>query len=165
MTEIIIIAGIAQNKVIGNKGQLPWHIGEDLKHFKEMTLGHPVIMGRKTFEEVIDKLGKTLPGRTNIVISRSLQDSEHGAIIVRSVEEAIEEAKKYGETIYIIGGKNIYEQTLDLADKLEITEVYKDFEGDVLFPEVNEAQWKEIAREDKHSGDTKFSFVTYERVR
>jgi len=164
MVEIIIIAGIAQNKVIGNKGQLPWHISEDLKHFKDLTLGNPVIMGRKTYEEIINKLGKPLPGRTNIVIT-SQHIPGNGILVVHSVRDAIEEAKKYGEKIYIIGGRNIYEQTLELADKLEITEVYKDFEGDVLFPDVNEAQWKEIKREDNNSGETKLSFVTYERIR
>jgi dihydrofolate reductase len=164
VTQIIIIAGIAQNKVIGNKGQLPWHISEDLKHFKDLTLGHPVIMGRVTHEEILSKLGKPLPGRTNIVISRSNIPSE-GILVVHSVRDAIEEAKKYGDKIYIIGGRNIYEQTIDLADKLEITEVYKNFDGDVLFPNVHEEDWREIAREDKNAQGMKFSFVTYEKVR
>jgi dihydrofolate reductase len=161
MSEIIIISGVAKNGVIGNKGKLPWHISEDLKRFKDLTLGSPVVMGRKTYESIVQILGKPLPGRRNIVLSKSMKSDEHGTEFFAHVKDALEEAKNYGSKIFVIGGQKIYEQMLEVADRMEITEVKKEFEGDSFFPKVNWGEWKETCREDK--GD--FSFVSYERVR
>lgn len=162
MTEIIIIAAVAENGVIGRQGKLPWHIPEDMKRFKQLTIGHPVIMGRKTFES----LGKPLSGRKNIVITSQknyMPIQSAGAafssdiIVVHSLEEAIKKCS--GGKAFIIGGQSVFEEALPLADRLEITEVHRSVDGDVFFPEIS-GEWKETARED-HDG---FSFVTYLRV-
>jgi len=163
--EIVIIGAVAQNRVIGNKGKIPWHISEDLKHFKRVTLNHPVIMGRVTYEEIINVLGKPLPERVNIVISRTLDKNKDDIVITNSVEEAIEEAKKHSDRVYVIGGQKIYEQTIALADRLEITKVHQDFEGDAFFPEIHMEEWKEVAKEDKENDGIKYSFVSYERIK
>lgn len=164
MTEIILIAGVAANKVIGKQGELPWHIKEDLQRFKNLTLNHPIIMGRKTYEEIIKTLGNPLPERTNIVLTRDANFGvAEGVIKVRSVDEAIAKASEFGDKIFVIGGQQIYEQTIDKADKLEITKIHKDYEGDTFFPEINMEKWKEVNREDKQGRDFGFSFVTYQK--
>ena len=131
---INLIAAVAENNVIGKDNQLIWHISNDLKRFKRLTLNHPIIMGRKTFES----FGKPLPKRIHIVISRSPKENTEEVKWVKSVEEAISEAKKLDEEIYIIGGGTIYEQSIDLADTLEITRVHQNFEGDTFFPAIPE---------------------------
>lgn len=161
--EIILIAGIAQNNVIGNKGMLPWNIKEDLQHFKELTTGHPVIMGRVTYLSILEYLNKPLPNRTNIVLSDKVEDKKPGFIFANSIESALEEAKKYSDKVYIMGGQSIYKQFMPLATKLEITKIHKNYEGDAFFPEINESDWLEKKREDKESSENKFSFITYER--
>lgn len=159
---INIIVAKAENNVIGNKNQLIWHLPNDLKRFKQLTTGHPIIMGRKTFESI----GKPLPNRTNIVITRNTVWTAEGIVTVHSLEDAIQLASRADSEIFIIGGGNIYEQALDLADKLEVTEVHQDFEGDAHFPEIDLNQWQETFRE-KHPADEKhsieYSFVTYIR--
>ncbi len=155
---IILIASVSENNVIGNKGNLPWHISDDLKRFKQLTLNHPVIMGRKTFESILKVFGKPLPGRTNIVVTRDKNYQSPGCIIKNSIEEGIKEAKKLDKDIYIIGGQNIYEQSIDFADRLEITKIHKNYEGDAFFPKIGK-EWKETKREDKDG----FSFITYQR--
>ncbi len=156
---ITIIAGIAQNNIIGNKGELPWHIPEDLKRFKELTLNKPVIMGRKTYESIVKKLGKPLPQRVNIVVtSQEDYPVSEGVVTAKNIYEAIESAKNYGDSIYIIGGQNVYEQTLKLADKLEITQINKEYEGDSFFPKISN-EWKKVKSEQKEG----FSFDTYQR--
>lgn len=164
-TEVIIVAGVARNRVIGNKGELPWHISEDLKRFKDLTLGNPVIMGRVTYLSILKYLGKPLPGRTNIVLTEYPADEKEGFIFCRSVDEALSEAKKHGSKIYIIGGASVYGQFMDRADKLELTEIDKEFEGDTFFPNVDRTVWNEIRREDKQGENFGFSFVTYKRKR
>ena len=149
--ELILIAAISENYVIGNNGRIPWKIPEDMKRFKELTIGHAVIMGRKTYESI----GKPLPKRTNIVVTRS--DLAHeGIVVCHSIDEAIKQCT--GQT-YIIGGQQIYEQTINLANKLEITKVHQQFPGDAFFPLIDENAWKEIARTDQQG----YSFVTYSR--
>ena len=160
---LTIIVAKAENNVIGNENQLIWHLPNDLKHFKNLTSGHPIIMGRKTFESI----GKPLPNRTNIVITRNSNWNADGVLTANSLEEAIEKAKELDPEVFIIGGGNIYEQAMDWADALEVTEVHHSFEGDTKFPEIDLSVWKETSRE-KFGKDEKhlfeYSFVRYERI-
>ena len=159
-----LIVAMAENRVIGRNNDLPWKIPEDLKHFKALTMGKPIIMGRKTFESI----GRPLPGRTNIVITRNDDWDAEGVNIVDTVEAAIDEAAEEGaEEAMIIGGAAIYEQTLDLADRIYLTEVMDEFEGDTFFPDLDEGQWGEVERqgpfetEDGHA----FAFVTLDAIK
>jgi len=161
--EVIIIAGIANNNIIGKGNKLPWHIAEDLKHFKDLTFGNPVIMGRATYLSILDYLRKPLDGRTNIVLSDVPIDKKEGFIFCPSIDEAIKEAGKHGNKIFIIGGASVYKQMIDRADKLEITHIHKDFEGDIYFPEINPAKWEIVKKDDKKGKNFEFSFVTYGR--
>lgn len=160
--KISIIAAVSKNNVIGKKGSgLLWHLPMDLKHFKEITLGHHMLMGRKTFETI----GKALPGRTNIVLSSDASIKAPDIYVFKTIDEAIEFAEKRNETeLMIIGGGKIYEQFLPIADKLYITEVKKRFGGDVVFPEINKNEWKEVSREKHKDGDIAFNFVVFERI-
>ena len=160
---INVIVAKASNNVIGAKNELIWHLPNDLKHFKNLTSGHPIIMGRKTFES----LGRPLPNRTNIVITRDKNWQAENVEKEFSLEKAIESAKKINEDIYIIGGGNIYKQAMEFADVLYITEVHHEFEGDTYFPEIDEEIWEEVDREnfmkdEKHS--YAYSYVTYKRI-
>ncbi|MDO4224403.1 MAG: dihydrofolate reductase [Bergeyella zoohelcum] len=159
-----IVVAIGQNNEIGNDNQLLWHLPKDLKHFKELTSGNPVIMGRKTYESI----GKPLPNRTNIVVSRKNDWFEEGILIVGSLKEALKFAKKISEDIFIIGGGNIYEQTIDIADKLEVTLVEHTFPADTFFPKINESIWQKtneifIEKDEKNEYDMRFQ--TFERVK
>lgn len=159
---IHLVVAKSDNNVIGHDNQLIWHLPNDLKHFKEITTGHPIIMGRKTFESI----GRPLPNRTNIIITRNKNYSVENAKVVHSLNEALELAKEIDENIFILGGGKIYEQAIDFADILEVTEVHENFEGDTYFPEIDLNVWKEISR-IKHHKDEKnkfdYSFVRYER--
>jgi dihydrofolate reductase len=162
MTTIVVAMG--EKNEIGFENQLLWHLPKDLKHFKEITSGHPVIMGRKTYESI----GKPLPNRTNIVISRKNDWFEEGILIVGSIKEAIKFAKKIDEEIFIIGGGKIYEQTMDLVDKLEITLVKADLEADTFFPKIDSKIWKktdEIFHEQDEKNQYDFCFQTYEKIK
>lgn len=159
---ITIIAAIGKNNELGKDNQLLWHLPEDLKYFKKMTLEHPIIMGRKTYES----LGKPLPNRTNIVVSRKEDWFEEGILIVPSIKDAIKHAKKINEQIFIIGGGNIYEQTIDLADCLKITQVDFQTKADAFFPKIDENIWQKTdeihhPKDEKNAYD--FSFQTWER--
>ena len=161
MTTIVVAMG--RNREIGKENQLLWHLPKDLKHFKEITSNHPIIMGRKTYESI----GKPLPNRTNIVISRKTDWFEEGILIVGSIKEAIKFAKKIDENIFIIGGGNIYEQTIDLADQLEITWVDATLEADTYFPKIDEKIWRktdEICHEKDEKNQFNFCFQTFERI-
>jgi len=152
-----IIAAIDQEKAIGKNGEIPWHIPEDLKHFKEKTTGHPVIMGRKTFESLpVDY--RPLPERTNIVLTRSDMDKE-GVEIAKSFQKAYRIARDHGEEAFIIGGASVYEQALPQADRMILTEVKKEVDGDTFFPEFDREEWNEESREEHED----FDFVTYTR--
>lgn len=155
---INIIAAVAENNVIGKDNTLIWHISEDLKRFKRLTLHHPIIMGRKTFES----LGKPLPKRKHIVISRTPKEDTEQVFWVNSIEKAIEKAQKWDTEIYIIGGGNIYQQSMQLSDRLHITRVHADFEGDTFFPEINEKEWELISDEHNES-EIPFSFQIFEK--
>lgn len=147
---------------IGSDNQLLWHLPRDLKHFKEITSGHPVIMGRKTFESI----GRPLPNRTNIVISRKTDWFQEGVLIVGNIKEAIKFAKKIDENIFIIGGGNIYEQTMDLTDKIEVTLVKANLEADTFFPKIDEKIWQKTAEacfEKDEKNEYDMCFQTFER--
>nr|AIA16084.1 Dihydrofolate reductase [uncultured bacterium] len=160
---IVLIAGVAQNNVIGQQGALPWYISEDLKRFKELTTGHPVVMGRKTYESIVQRLGKPLPHRKNIVVTSNTSYQAHPEVLLcSSVQEALMKAQQSSEKVFVIGGQQIYEQTLPLAHELEITHVHKAFEGDAYFPEIKKEEWKEVKREER-TGDMHYSFVSYQR--
>jgi len=157
---VAIIAAMTKDRVIGKKGRIPWNIPEDLEHFKNTTSGNTVIMGRKTFES----LGKALPNRNNIVISTSMQPIDGkglGADVCASVKEALERAKSYGKDIFIIGGSQIYHEFLTIADKMYISYIKKDYEGDTYFPTFDESQWVIEKREDHPD----FELVVYRRKR
>lgn len=159
---IITIAAVAENNVIGNKNKLIWHLPKDLKRFKSLTTGHPIIMGRNTFESI----GKPLPNRTTIVVTNNKDQKFENVLTASSLEEAFSMAQKINQKIFVVGGGQIYKNALEFSDVLEITEVHKSFEGDVFFPEIDKNNWKEIRREN-HSKDENhefdYSFVTYEK--
>ena len=157
-----IIVAVAENGAIGRNNELLWHISEDLKYFKETTTGHPVIMGRKTY----DSLGRPLPNRTNVVISRTAEHIE-GCQIARSLEEAIA-LFPADEEIFIIGGAQIYALALEVADRIYLTRVEHDYEGDTSFPAWDESKWKLISREAFEQGEKypyPFAFETYDRIK
>ncbi|MCE9643875.1 dihydrofolate reductase [Candidatus Parcubacteria bacterium] len=152
--QISIVVAIGRNKagshVIGTENQLLWRLKDDLKRFKELTLGHPVIMGRKTFESILGTLGKPLPGRTNIVVTRDKDYSQEGVVVAHSLEEAIEKARAYDqEEIFIGGGTQIYQQALPFVDKLYLTEIDDEKEGDALFPPFEHLFTKKTFEEER----------------
>ena len=155
---ISVIAAVAENLCIGKNNRLPWNIPEDLKHFKEMTLGKVVVMGQNTFESILGYIGKPLPNRTNVVLT--FDESYHapeGVKIFNSIDKVL--AAFFNDDIFFAGGASIYKQTIDLADTLYITHVHQVVDGDVFFPEIDKNKWRETERED-HDG---FSFVTYNK--
>ena len=159
---ITIIAAIAKNNALGLNNQLIWHLPNDLKRFKKVTLGHHVIMGRKTFES----LGRPLPNRTTIIVTRDKNYVAEKCIVVNSIEEALKSAKQ-DDNPFILGGAEIYRQALPLADELDITWVHKNFKADAFFPEIDFKIWREISREDfKEDSVNKYdySFVKYRKV-
>lgn len=158
--EVVVIAAVAANGIIGRDGTLPWHLPEDLAHFKETTMGHPVIMGRHAFEDIIDYLGEPLPGRTNIVLSRSNPTVPEDVILVESIEEGIAAARATGsETVFIAGGATVYEQFLERADRMILTELEEAYDGETMFPDWDEDEWEECSRNERNG----FAFVEYER--
>ena len=158
---------MAENRVIGDQNQLPWHLPEDLKHFKSVTMGKPVIMGRLTFESI----GKPLPGRVNIVVSRQSHWSYEGVQVAHNLDQAIaqaktEAAKTSQDEIMVIGGANIYSQALPLLDILYVTEIHKAVEGDARFPLVDWQNWKEFSRSQRYvrsENSLEYSFIIFHR--
>ena len=160
--KVYLVAAVAANGVIGRDGRLPWHLPEDLKHFKQLTLGHPVIMGRKTWESLN---GRPLPGRDNIVVTRTAGYEAPGAAVASSLEAAL--ALCAGESVaFVIGGERLFADSLPLAAGLVLTEIHRDYEGDVVFPRYERSSWRETQRERHMAADgTKFDFVLYEPCR
>lgn len=159
---VTIVVAIGKNNGIGSDNQMLWHLPKDLKHFKDITSGHPIIMGRKTYESI----GKALPDRTNIVISGRKNWYEEGILIVSSIKEAVKFAKKIDEEVFIIGGGNIYKQTMDMADRLEVTLVDADLDADTFFPVIDEKIWKktsEVCHEKDEKNAYDFCFQTFEK--
>ena len=167
MISISIIVAYASNYVIGKDGKLPWHIPADLKYFKELTYGSPIIMGRKTF----DSIGRPLPGRHNIIITRNSEYQNDYCAVVFDFQAALKEANDYAKKngkseIFIIGGAEVYRQAIDFADKAYITEVHADFDGDAVFNMLDLSNWQEIAR-DYHANETSdlpYSYVVLRRI-
>ena len=161
---ISLIAAMGKNRVIGNKGKLPWHMPADMKYYKDKTKGKTVIMGRKTFESMGNK---PLPNRANIIITRDQNYKVEDAIIVHSAEEAVKEAEKYKtDEVMVIGGSEIYKEFLPRANRIYLTMIDGMFEGDAFFPEYDITEWKEISYEE-HEMDAKnpydYRFVVLER--
>ncbi|MFH1462257.1 MAG: type 3 dihydrofolate reductase [bacterium] len=159
--KISIIAALGNNRVIGINNTLPWNLPADLKHFHKLTLEKPVIMGQKTFESI----GRPLPGRTNIILTRDENFQAENCIIVNSIEKALEAAKGF-EEVMICGGVSVYKQFLALADRMHLTLIEGDFKGDAYFPEFDYNDWKEVERlenEPDKENPYKYTFLTLER--
>lgn len=159
---ISIIVAIAKNGVIGDKNTLLWHLREDMIHFRTITSGHPVVMGRKTY----DSIGRPLPKRTNVVITRDTELQIEGCTMAHSLTEAVEMFDS-SEEVFIIGGAQIYNQAMPLADRLYLTIIDKEYAGDSSFPEIDYNSWRQISCEKFERGEEfeyPFSFITLERV-
>lgn len=165
--KIVLVAAIGRNNVIGRDGQLPWRLKSDLKHFRALTIGKPVVMGRKTYESI----GKPLPGRTNIVLTRDLGVIVPGGVLATTMDAAIgyakEDAVRRGvDEIMVIGGGDVFERLLPKADRLEITHVHASPEGDAYFPRIEPSDWREVNRVSYPAGpddDAAFDVATYLR--
>lgn len=165
--KVALIAAFAQNRVVGIDNTLPWHLPEDLKYFKRTTSGKAIIMGRKTYESI----GRPLPNRTNIVVSRNPEFKAEGVVTVFTLEEAITHAESVNhingvDEVMIIGGAAIYEASLPMADRLYLTHVHANVKGDAYFPEVDLTAWNEVGREDFEKDDSNpfdYSFVVYDK--
>jgi dihydrofolate reductase len=154
---IALIVAISEDGTIGDQGKIPWHIREDLQRFKRLTMGHPIVMGRSTHETI----GKPLPGRTNIVLTRKENFTvPPGVLTFASLNAALDHCRRQNEqSVFIIGGSTVYKAALPLADKLFVTEVHRHVTGDTKFPDYDHREWKETARED----GPECSFVEYAR--
>jgi dihydrofolate reductase len=166
--KLALIVAMAKNHVIGINNNLPWHLSEDLKYFKRVTMGKPIIMGRKTFESI----GKPLPGRTNIVVTRNANYQVEGVKVVHSLKAAMELCESIAvidgcEEAMVIGGAELYQQALPLADYLYLTEVHAEVEGDAFFREFDRSDWQEIARENFRAFEPNpynYSFTVLEKI-
>ncbi len=141
--KISLIVAMASNRTIGLNGQMPWHLSADLKRFKQITLGAPVLMGRKTFEAI----GKPLPGRSNLIISRNAGYQAAGCLVFTDTASALQHCAASPE-VFVIGGATLYQAFLAVADYLYVTEIHQPFAGDTFFPEINADHWRELSRED-----------------
>lgn len=163
---ISLIAALAENRVIGKNNDLPWRLPDDMKFFMETTKGHYVIMGRKNYDSLKDKY-KPLPNRTNIVVTRQKDFKAPGCIVVNDIEKSLDIAKQHNEReAFVIGGAEIYKLTLQKANKLYLTEIKAEVEGDTYFPDFNKKEWKEIERKHHPADDRhrySFDFVIYEK--
>jgi dihydrofolate reductase len=142
--KISLIVAMANNRVIGLDNKMPWHLSADLKKFKSITMGSPILMGRKTYESI----GRPLPGRTNMIISRNLDYQQEGCLVFNDLNTALETASQSTKEIFIIGGSDLYKAILPLANVLYLTLINKDFQGDTFFPEIDFNEWSEVTRED-----------------
>ncbi len=160
MTVTLVVA-MGANGVIGVDGGLPWRLPDDLAHFKQLTLGHPMIMGRATFESI----GRALPGRTTIVLTREPEWSAEGVEVARSLEAALQRAQELDDEVFVVGGAQVYAEALaaGVVDLMCITRVAAALDGDTYFPQVDWEAWREVGR-IPHAGDPPFDIVTYERT-
>ena len=161
---VAIIVAAAENDTIGRDNDLPWHLSADLKRFKRLTMGHHLIMGRKTLASI----GRPLPGRTTIVLSRHQPELPPGVLLATSLEGAIEIARRAGDAqAFVAGGAQVYRLALDVADRIYLTRVHADFDGDARLPPIDTGVWRLAAAEHHAAGDLQplaFSFLTYERI-
>ena len=171
--DLVIVAAVAENGVIGDGGGMPWHYPADLAHFKRLTTGHPVIVGRATYESIAERIGGPLPDRTSVVLTTRDLDLPEGAVVANDVTGAVvlaaaDAADRGVDEAYVIGGAAVYEQFLDLADRMVLTEVPGRPDGDTLFPDWDADAWREVDREvasdAEIDGDADLAFVTYERT-
>jgi dihydrofolate reductase len=167
--ELAIVVAAARNGVIGRANAMPWHLPQDLRHFKRVTMGKPIVMGRKTFESI----GKPLPGRVNIVVTRNAAFDADGVRVASSLDAALALARQVAaangvDSAAIIGGAEIYRAALPLADRLYLTEIHADIDGDAALPAIDWSRWQELSRE-RHAADASnpydYSFVEYKRTR
>ena len=159
--QLSIIVAMNKNQVIGKDGALPWHISSDLKNFKKITMGKPILMGRKTHESI----GKPLPGRENIILTENKDYFSEGCVVKHTLDEALLYCEKVPE-VMVMGGATLYEQTLNKAEKLYITEVVASVDGDIFFPEYDRSQWLEISRDSfkaDENNEYDYSFMVLER--
>ncbi|GAA0525522.1 dihydrofolate reductase [Halorubrum aquaticum] len=161
----VLVAAVAENGVIGADGGMPWHYPADLAHFKRLTTGHPVVLGRVTYESIAERIGGPLPDRTNVVLTTRDLDLPEGAVVANGVTEAAERARSAAadrgvDEVYVIGGASVYEAFLPLADRMVLTEIPESPDGDTRFPDWDPTEWEETDRET----DGDLAFVTYERV-
>jgi dihydrofolate reductase len=159
MAQLTLVVAIDANRGIGVDNKLPWHLPEDLAHFKRVTLGRPIVMGRKTF----DSIGRALPGRRNIVVTRNAGWSHAGVETAGSLEAAI--ALLAGTRASIIGGAQIFNEAIVLADEMIVTEIARTYDCDTFFPAIDRTLWQATAREEHHANGVDFAFVTYTRTR
>jgi dihydrofolate reductase len=161
MATLSLVVAIDAQRGIGVDNKLPWHLPEDLAHFKRVTMGRPMVMGRKTF----DSIGRPLPGRRNIVVTRNASWSHPGVEVATSLEQAV--AMLGNEEASIIGGAQIFNESMDIADRLVVTEINHTFKCDTFFPPIDPQQWRETARETHHSDANgyDYAFVTYEKIK
>ncbi len=162
--KISLIVAMATNRAIGLNNKMPWHLSADLKKFKEITMGAPILMGRKTHESI----GRILPGRSNIIMSRNLDYQQDGCLVVNNITVALEKASVTAEELFVIGGYDLYKSTLPLADTLYLTLINKAFEGDTFFPEFNSNEWLEVQRLDINDDadvDFSYSFLKLEKIK
>ncbi len=159
-TRLSIIVAVSQNSVIGKNNRLPWHIPDDFSWFKRHTAGHAVVMGRKTYESI----GGILPGRKNVIITRKRDYLAPGAHIFHSLDDALAalEKEKYRE-VFIIGGRQIYSEVMDRTDRIYLTRVHRDYDGDTYMPPIPEDQFK-LVFEEKHRGEIPFTFMIFDRI-
>ncbi len=158
-----IIVALSENNVVGINNQLPWHLSADLKRVKALTMGHHLIMGRKTFESI----GRPLPGRTNVIITRNKDFKAEGCVTVSSLIEALEKAKDDTEA-FIFGGGEVFREGLPKVNKIYMTRIHRNFEGDTHFPELKSEEWKEISREDFNADEKNnynYSFIDLVRIK
>lgn len=158
---ISIIAAMAANRAIGLENRLPWHLPDDLKRFKALTMDHHIVMGRKTY----DSIGKPLPGRSTVIVTRNVDYAVPGCIAVNSIDAAL--TVSYGdEEVFFVGGADLYRQALPIANRLYLTEIQRVFDGDAFFPEYDTSQWRETSRERHRTEDDKgfeYHYVIYDR--
>jgi len=167
-TKIAMAVAMAENRVIGRGGGLPWHLSGDLQYFKRVTMGRPMIMGRKTFESI----GRPLPGRLNIVITRDATYAPDNVMVVHSLDQALDAARERAEAdgvdeIMVIGGGQIYADALPVTDRVYLTEVHTSVDGDTVFPDLADDQWRETSREahpENKEGEPAYSFVILDRI-
>ena len=158
---VSLIVAMARNRVIGSNNTLPWHLPADLKHFRGLTMGHHIVMGRKTYESI----GKPLPGRTSVVVTRNPDYAAPGAIVVNSLQAAFAACSNDTE-IFVIGGAELYRQAITLADRIYLTEIAADIRGDAYFPEFDPGEWVEVSRETHSQSEPQplvYHFVAYHR--
>ncbi|MEY7847669.1 dihydrofolate reductase [Natrarchaeobius sp. A-rgal3] len=164
--ELVGIVAVADNGIIGRDGEMPWHVPADLAHFKETTMGHPVIMGRVTYEGILETLGEPLPGRTTVVLTNRDLEVPDGATVANGLGEALTVAERIArerydaDRIFVAGGATVYEELLSALDRLIVTEIHDDPDGDTRFPEWDREAYQEVSRDDREG----FAFVEYVRI-